>query len=62
MSFVYENNAIVMKGQAKNFDAVDTIKKELLKSKFFETITIGPTSLAKQGDKVDFDFRITIKK
>lgn len=62
MSFVYENNTIVMKGQAKNFDAVDTIKKELLKSKFFETITIGPTSLAKQGDKVDFDFRITMKK
>jgi Tfp pilus assembly protein PilN len=62
MSFVYENNVIVMKGQAKNFDAVDTIKKELLKSKLFETITIGPTSLAKQGDKVDFDFRITMKK
>ena len=37
------------------------IKKELLKSRYFKDVTMGPTSLAKDGGKVDFDLRIELK-
>ena len=53
---------IQIKGLAKNFDAVDTLKKEYIKSKYFEAVTIGGTNLIKQGDKVEFDMRMTLKK
>jgi general secretion pathway protein L len=61
-SFVFEKDMILLKGQAKNFDAVDTLKKEFMKSTFFETVTIGGVALTKQGDKVEFDMRVTLKK
>ena len=61
-SLDFDSGAIVIKGQAKNFDAIETIKKELAKSKLFETITVGATNLAKQGGKVDFDLKITVKR
>ena len=37
------------------------IKKELLKSRYFKDVTMGSTSLAKDGNKVDFDLRIELK-
>ncbi len=61
-AFTLEKDAILLKGQAKNFDAVDTLKNEFMKSKFFQAVTIGDTKLLKQGDKVDFDLRITLKR
>ena len=61
-TFILEKDLIQIKGQAKNFDAVDTLKKEYMKSKYFQTVTIGGTNLIKQGDKVEFDMRMTLKK
>jgi Tfp pilus assembly PilM family ATPase/Tfp pilus assembly protein PilN len=61
-AFTLENDTILLKGQAKNFDAVDTLKNEFMKSKFFQAVTIGGTNLLKQGDKVEFDLRITLKR
>jgi general secretion pathway protein L len=61
-SFVFEKDMILLKGQAKNFDAVDALKREFMKSTVFDTVTIGGTTLTKQGDKVDFDMRVTLKK
>jgi general secretion pathway protein L len=61
-AFTLESDTILLKGQANNFDAVDTLKNEFMKSRFFQAVTIGGTNLLKQGDKVDFDLRITLKK
>jgi general secretion pathway protein L len=61
-SFVFEKDMILLKGQVKNFDAVDALKKEFMKSKFFETVAIGSTAMAKQGEKVEFEMRVTLKK
>jgi hypothetical protein len=60
-SFSYENDVVLIKGEAKNIDAVSAVKSELMKSKYFKEVLIGSTNLARQGDKVDFDLRITLK-
>jgi general secretion pathway protein L len=61
-SFVLDKDMILLKGNAKNFDAVDTLKREFMKSTFFETVAMGAATLTKQGDKVEFEMRITLKK
>jgi Tfp pilus assembly PilM family ATPase len=61
-AFTFESDTVLLKGQVKNFDAVDTLKNEFMKSKFFQAVTIGGTSLLKQGDKVAFDLRMTLKR
>lgn len=61
-SFNLDDDRVVIKGTAKNFDSVDTLKKEFARSKNFKTVEIGATSLVKQGDKVEFDLRMTTQK
>jgi general secretion pathway protein L len=61
-SLVFEKDMILLKGLAKNFDAVDALKREFLTSSFFEAITIGGVTMTKQGDRVEFDMRVTLKK
>lgn len=61
-SFTLENDVVTIRGQARNFDAVDAIKRELAKSKFIGSVTIGATNLLKQGDKVEFDMQLTMKR
>lgn len=60
--FSLDGNRLVIKGTVKNFDAVDTLKKELAKSKYLTGLQIGATSLQKQGDKVEFDLRMTVQR
>jgi Tfp pilus assembly PilM family ATPase/Tfp pilus assembly protein PilN len=60
-SFALDKDMILLKGQAKNFDAVDTLKREFMKSTFFETVAMGAATLTKQGDKVEFEMRVTLK-
>jgi len=57
----YENKIIVMQGEAKKIDDVSAVRNELLKSGYFKDVTIGQTSLTKDGDKVDFNLRIEVK-
>jgi Tfp pilus assembly PilM family ATPase len=59
--FSYENDVVLIKGEAKDIDAVSAVKSELMKSKYFKEVLIGSTNLARQGGKVDFDLRITLK-
>ncbi|MHB9096526.1 MAG: pilus assembly protein PilM [Syntrophales bacterium] len=57
-----DGDVIGLKGEVRNFDAVDTIKKALANSKYFKTVTIGSSSMIKQGSAVEFDLKITLKK
>ena len=57
----YENNIVLVKGEAKKIDDVTAVKNELVKSKYFKTVAIGVTSLAKDGVRVDFDLRIELR-
>ena len=60
-NFSYENEVVQVKGEASGIDAVSAAKNELMKSRYFKEVSITSTSLAKQGGKVDFDLRITLK-
>ena len=57
-----DGDVIGLKGETRNFDAVDAIKKALANSKYFKTVAIGSTSMIKQGNAVEFDVKITLKK
>jgi Tfp pilus assembly PilM family ATPase len=57
----YENSIVLIKGEAKKNDDISAVKYELLKSRYFKDVTMGSTSLAKDGGKVDFDLRIELK-
>ena len=57
----YENSIVLIKGEAKKIDDISAVKNELLKSRYFKDVTMGSTSLAKDGGKVDFDLRIELK-
>lgn len=57
-----DGDVIGLKGEVRNFDTVDTVKKALASSKHFKTVTVGSTSMIKQGNAVEFDLKITLKK
>ncbi len=61
-SFTLEGSVAAMKGRARNFDAVETIKKSFANSKQIRTATIDSTNLMKEGDGVEFDMKIVLKK
>jgi type II secretory pathway component PulL len=60
-SWAMEHDAVVVKGEAKNFDTVQIIRNELGKSKRFRSVNIGTTTMLKQGEKVEFDLKVTLK-
>ncbi len=57
-----DGDVIAIKGEVRDFDAVDTIKKELANSNRFKAVTVGSTAMTKQGGAVEFDLKITVKK
>lgn len=57
----YENRVMIIKGEAKKIDDVTAVKNELQKSKYFKNVTIGSTSLARDGSRVNFDMRIELE-
>jgi general secretion pathway protein L len=59
--FSCENGIALIKGQAKNIDDVSAVKNELIKSRHIKDVTMGSTSLAKEGARVDFNLRIELK-
>ena len=61
-SFNLEDDQLLIKGTAKDFDSVDAVKKELAKSNYVKSIQIGNTSMVKQGGKVEFDMKITAQR
>ncbi len=60
-ALTYENRVISVKGEAKTVDDVTLIKDALAKSKSFKEVTMGPTSLTRDGGKVDFSLRIEVQ-
>jgi len=58
--FHYENDVVLVKGEAKKIDDVTSVKDDLLKSKYFKNVIINSTSLAQEGAKVNFDLRIEL--
>jgi hypothetical protein len=56
-----ENSIVLIKGEAKKTEDISTVKNELSKSRYFKNVTMGSTSLARDGGKVDFDLRIELK-
>jgi Tfp pilus assembly PilM family ATPase len=61
-SLTLEGDVVGLKGEARNFDAVETVKKIFANSKYFKTVTIGSTNLMKQGTDVEFDLKVILKK
>jgi len=61
-SFTLEGSAAAMKGRARNFDDVETIKKSFANSEHVRTASIDSTNLMKEGDGVEFDMKIVLKK
>ena len=57
----YESSIISLKGEAKKTDDISAVRNELLKSRYFKEVTMGSTSLARDGGKIDFDLRIELK-
>ncbi|MDO9229637.1 MAG: pilus assembly protein PilM [Syntrophales bacterium] len=57
-----DGDAVGIKGEARNFDAVETVKKTFANSKYVKTVTIGSTNMMKQGTGVEFDLKIILKK
>jgi type II secretory pathway component PulL len=60
--FNLEEDRLGIKATVKNFDAVEAVKRELAKSKYFTNLQIGATNLVKPGDKVEFDLRMTAQR
>jgi hypothetical protein len=61
-SFNIDGNAIGLKGEVRNFDAVDTLKKAFANSKLFKAVVIGSTSTVTKGSGVEFELKMTLKK
>jgi general secretion pathway protein L len=61
-SFSLDGEVIGLRGEGRNFDAVDAFKKAFANSKYFKTVTIGSTNMIKQGNAVEFDLKVTLKK
>lgn len=60
-----DGNVVGLKGQAQNFDAVETIKKQFANSKYVKTATIDSANLMKQGEGgegVEFEMKVIIKR
>lgn len=61
-SFNLDGNAIRLKGEVRNFDTVDALKKALANSQYFRAAVIGSTGVVKQGNGVEFELKMTLKK
>jgi len=59
-AFNYENNLVSLKGETENFDAVEALKREMGRSKYFKTVMINSTNLMKQGNRVEFEMRLVV--
>ncbi len=58
--FHYENNVVLVKGEAKKIDDVTSVKNDLSKSKYFKNVVINSSSLDREGARVNFDLRIEL--
>jgi len=57
----YENDIVLLTGEAKSMDDATNVKNGLLKSKTFKNVVISSTRLAREGAGVNFDLRIELR-
>ena len=57
---VVDDKGVRLKGTTNTFNTVDTIKKGLEKSSYFQTVTITSANLAQKGDEVLFEIKIQL--
>ena len=60
-SFQYENGGILITGETKSFDSVETIKRSLLQSGQFATVTVGNSRQSKTSGHLEFEMRLSLK-
>ncbi len=60
-AFNADGGQITLKGEAKSFDAVDAVKRELERSNYLKSIVIGQSSQSRQGNKVEFEMRMSVQ-
>jgi len=60
-TFNSDGGQITLKGEAKSFDAVDAVKRELERSNYLKSIVIGQSSQSRQGNKVEFEMRMSVQ-
>ncbi|HAR97757.1 MAG TPA: hypothetical protein DCS11_02425 [Syntrophus sp. (in: bacteria)] len=60
-TFNADSGQITLKGEAKSFDAVDAVKRELERSNYLKSIVIGQSSQSRQGNKVEFEMRMSVQ-
>lgn len=61
-SFNLDGEAISLKGEVPSFEALEAAKKELANSRLFKTVTVGSSSLVKQGGAVEFDMKVIVRR
>ncbi len=59
--FSYENGVMLLSGQTQSMEIVSLVEAELLKSEYFKNVSVGSSSLTKEGNKVEFSMRIELK-
>lgn len=57
----YEKTVMIIKGDASKMDDVTAVKNELEKSKHFKNVSIGSTSLGREGSRINFDLKVEVK-
>jgi general secretion pathway protein L len=57
---VVDDKGVRLKGTTNTFNTVDTIKKGLEKSSYFQSVTITSANLAQKGDEVFFEIKIQL--
>lgn len=57
----YEKAVMIIKGEAGRMDDVTAVKNELEKAKHFKNVSIGSTSLVREGSRVNFDLRMEVQ-
>ncbi len=60
--YAMDPDAVRIKGNADTFEAVDTIKQQLLATGFFTDVQVKDTKAAKDGHSVDFRLQLVLSK
>ena len=59
---VADMDIIRMKAVTGDFNTVDNVQKELVKSRYFKNVTISSANQSIQGDKVNFELKLELAR
>lgn len=61
-AFTLDGHVIALKGETRQTEAAEALKKAFAQSPFFKEAVIGGIGSAKPGSAVDFELKVTLKK